>query len=295
MTVRLAVVLVALAGCTGDGTKPTETADTGGDTGADTGGDDTDLDTATRTDTGADTGTDTGAGGDTGLDDACGADVASVPIAVCAETTAPPAAGPTTSWYGFPFEFSGAGTVTEVGGALAVTPGSAALEGFELCDADFEQQVRLLDDLGETWTFGWDVDGAADAGSADAIAVGAVLGFYGVWVFETYSSAAALLVSDDLGPLFLFEQTERLTDEQRGGVGVSIDTTDTCVVDAEGAEHYLVEFSWTDGSAQLRSSQEVTIPLPDRDLDLILGGAWEYLYCTDGCALIEWAAWAEAP
>jgi hypothetical protein len=197
--------------------------------------------------------------------------------------------------YGYddPLAVSGTGLVTEVGAGLAAIPGSESIEGFGRCGAQ-EHQVRIVDEAGETWTFGWDLSGAVDDLSADLILPGSELDFFAAFAWYGYSSGSAILLSDDVGPLFVLERgVEDSVLEPE--VVIDLVTEEACVVDAEGLEYYQATFTWTDGEVALWSGQTATIPLAGRDLEVVLGDAYTMLECADGCSEAWWAGWAEEP
>jgi hypothetical protein len=205
-------------------------------------------------------------------------DVAEIEARVCAETTAAVA-----SSYGYGEDLV-AGEVTEVGGALA--DAGTRVPGFQPC-TDEAHQVRLVDGDGETWTVGWDLEGPVDEGSTDAIGVGDVVSLRVASTALGYSTALALVLSDDTGPLALFEQNgPGLTDAERGGVSVRIDRRHDCEID--GKSHHLVTFSGPEGSLSLRSGQSGTIEATDRTLTLDLARSWDQV-CTDACSATTWA------
>lgn len=224
----------------------------------------------------------------------CPADPIVYPAA-CAETTAPPPETTTTygSMYGYGPARSGAGTLVAVGDALSTVPGSAALDGFEVCGAAHDHQVRVEDEDGETWTFGWDVDGAVDDGSLDALTVGDTVDFYAVWRFLGYSVGSAIVLADADGPLFVLELNQILDDAQRGGVGVASAGECSGTSDGRAFDFTEIEFTWADGSTQLWPGDDTTIALPNRSVSWLLGDASYLQGCLDGCGETWWAGWAE--
>jgi hypothetical protein len=239
----------------------------------------------------------------TGTPNACPADVELLWAALCVETTAlldgptSTLGGPTPgSWVGYEdIDATGTGTVTEVGGALAAVPGSVPAPGFDACDVDHAQQVRLIDDAGATWTVGWDLSRSPlDDRSADGIAVGEVLDFLVRFRWLGWSTSRALLLSDAGGPRVLFETHEELSDTQLGGVSVEIDYDDTCFTPGEHfplVEHYRVTLTGPGGTVDLRSGQQATLATAGRDLDFTVTGSFWYDDCADGCGGTELAAW----
>lgn len=210
----------------------------------------------------------------------------------CVETTA--VLDPSGDPYTAPIVYQGTGTVVDVGGVLPTLGGSAPIHGFQACDTSHTHQIRLLDGDGETWTFGWDVDGAIDDDSAATISDGATIDFYAAWVFLSYSAAAAVLLSDATGPLFLLELNEPLDDPKRGGVSVR-PTGQTCTgaIGGTSFEFYQHAFGWEDGSADLWGGQSASIPLPKRSMTWVLGDSSYMKGCLDGCSQTWWAGWAE--
>jgi hypothetical protein len=244
------------------------------------------------TDTGTGTGTGTGT-------DACPADVEVLTVAMCVETTAPPSTVSTGSYASSSSstaDASGAGTITEVGGALPAFADSARFGQFRPCGPEHTQQVRLVDDTGATWTVGWGIDGPIDDASADAFAVGAPVDFHAHYSWTYFFSSRGVVLSDADGPQFLYETHGVLTDAERGGVTVELDRTDLCVVaDPDGdIEHDQVVFTGPDGPVTLRSGQQATVALAARDLDLTVAGSYWYTDCSDGCGESLWTGW-ESP
>jgi hypothetical protein len=235
--------------------------------------------------------TSTGTTGDTGTVGTCADEVSPQTYQACVETTL---AGVEPADYDHPLVLGGTGVVTEVGGDLDPVPGSAPVAGFGPCGPAETHQVRIVDEAGEIWTFGWDVSGAADDDSADAIVPGSELDFHASFVWYAYSAAGAVLLSDDVGPLFLLE-TGVEESSLEPDVVVELQRDESCVVEADGYEYYQVSFTWTDGAATLWPGDTATVPLPGRDLEVVLGDAFEMLDCLDGCSDMWWAGWAEAP
>jgi hypothetical protein len=212
----------------------------------------------------------------------------------CVETTAPPATYRSSSFMTSTV-MEGRGEVLELGGVLPTIAGSEPMQGFEACSTAHTHQLRLLDEGGETWTFGWDLEGTIDDDSLASIEEGATLDFYASWAFLGYSSSGAVLLFDSDGPLFLLELERALDDAQRGGVSVLFGE-DRCLTTDDGGqqwEHYQHVVSWTDGSAELWGGQSVVIPLPARSLDFVLGDSSWMVDCADSCGQTWWAGWAE--
>jgi hypothetical protein len=252
------VSLLGMAACTGK-SPSTSTADTG----------------APSVDS-ADTGTAT--------DDTCPPDIVPLAISACAESTIAPSPDD---------EYSGTALLTEAGPALEAVPDSVALHGFDACDGTFPHQVRLVDDYGDIWTFGWEIEGDLDEESTQTLLPGTDLGFaVKARVDGKSGNALALLLADAVGPVLLYESHPLLSEEQRG-MSVDLDYTVSCM---EGSrEHFGVTYAWAEGSVTLQSGQTATVPLPGRELFLLQGSAHEQTDCTDGCSSIEAMGWAEPP
>jgi hypothetical protein len=239
--------------------------------------------------------------GDTGpaaTADACGAGVARMEVALCAETTADGAfAEPTTGTYYATYEARVSGTVTEIGGALPPVADASRL--LAACGPEHAWQVRLVDAAGETWTVGWSVPDAALGPSGEGLALGDTVDLVvrnDPTVFGP--PREAILLADAGGPRVLFETIGLLTEAERGGVAAEVHNQDTCLtaetsVDFPMVEHYLVTLSGPAGGVSLRSGQQATIA-GARDLDVVVTQAYRWPDCADGCSASEMGAW-ESP
>jgi hypothetical protein len=231
--------------------------------------------------------------GDTGVPPSlrCPADVTSLFARVCASTDA--ALAPPTGYGGYG-DFEITGEVSEVGGVLARV--GDAVPGFAPCGSTDLQQVRVTNDLGETWTVGWDIEGPVDDASADAVLVGAPVTLHLVSGYGGYVLVNGFVLSDEVGPLVLFEENgPELTDAERDDVGVDVDTSDRCLVQTSygRVEHYLVTFGGPSGSLSLRSGQSGTVDGSNRALSMSLASSDWALGCADGCGSTVWAGWEE--
>jgi hypothetical protein len=240
--------------------------------------------------------------GDTGASStatalACPADVGPLSIEVCVETTAPRGYTDTggsgtvhTFWW---TAFEGSGTVTAVGGVLPAIPDSAPMEGFSSCGPEHVNQVRLLDDDGAIWTFGWDAawttTDAATVTPSTALEFAISLDY---WIF---GAALSFVLSDAVGPVVLFELPGQLDTAGRFGITVETHLDDYCLAEDERwggmVEHSRMSLTWPGASADLRSGQSATIELPGRDLEATVPWAYNFPDCLDGCSGYSWAAW----
>lgn len=217
-------------------------------------------------------------------------------LRMCVESTVVPST-PSTSASDAPTQASGSGVVSATSsgtaGGLPTVDGSVPLGWFEACSADFAEQVRLVDGIGVTWTFGWDLEGSTvEAGSADGFTVGESIDWFARSELGN-PPVYTLLLADGVGPKLLIEQPENgLTEAQRGGVSVEVHHEDFCWVAMPygDVQHFDVAFAWPGGGVDLRSGMTATVPA-SRSLDVtVVQSSWQS-DCTDGCGLSQWTAW----
>jgi hypothetical protein len=242
-------------------------------------------------------------------------DLQVLPLSVCAETTAPrPARAPGDAT---PLVCAGSGSIVEAGlvedpststgtatGTTTTTitgppppPGPRSIEGFPTCAGQPGVRVRLVDDEGYSWTFGWALDDRTDA-SALALEPGEVLDFEIRWLPEAQpsdqGSRAALVLSEDQRLQLVYERGLVLTQAERGGIGVEL-LQDGCVpYPYSYDQHDVVAVSWCDGSSLLRTGDSGTVGVlgaDDTQLDFHVAAAYENVEgdCVIGCKTQAWA------
>jgi hypothetical protein len=176
-------------------------------------------------------------------------------------------------------------------------PGPRSIEGFPTCAGQPGVRVRLVDDEGYSWTFGWALDDRTDA-SALALEPGEVLDFEIRWLPEAQpsdqGSRAALVLSEDQRLQLVYERGLVLTQAERGGIGVEL-LQDGCVpYPYSYDQHDVVAVSWCDGSSLLRTGDSGTVGVlgaDDTQLDFHVAAAYENVEgdCVIGCKTQAWA------
>lgn len=216
----------------------------------------------------------------------CADDVVRLGFVLCVESTAT-VESPTT----FGQVLQGSGRVTAVG-AVDPIAGSVPIGAFPACDLSEGQRVRLVDDAGETWTFGWDIDGPVDDDSSASVLVGSTVDFHTAWAWTYGPTDFALLLADADGPLFLLERWDQLTEAERG---FAFDPSSaSCTVGPDpGWDYHSVTFVGAVGEVVLWPGQTSGLSLSTREVQVVLGDYSFVDPCpSDWCADRWWATWA---
>lgn len=201
--------------------------------------------------------------GDSTVSERCSPDVRLISLGLCVESTAGarrPARGLSRAW-----EVSG--TVDRVG-SLTSKPAADAL-GFVSCEG--ATGVQLTDVDGDVWTVGVgfvDAEPAASDRSVDATFLDAVTPGEEVSLALRIHSEhgwwrEAWTITDETGLLSLVEQNGALTDEQRAGVRVQVDPSQSCSGPGPTAgsrtPHYAVLVDGPESTHRLYSGQQAAI------------------------------------
>lgn len=236
----------------------------------------------TSGDGGGDSGPDTGT--DTGLP-ACPVEVHLEAVA-CLESTGEVPVG--TGYSGGDVGGAVDGAVSELG-APASLAGSAAVGGFSACDGA-ERIVRIVDDVGETWTVGWSVEGDVDA-LPDSLGVGSLVTLAFEWRLAGYSLSRNLVISDPGGPRFVFASSG-LDSALIAPLEVNFAWRDDCPAIVEGVAWDETPITFTGvNTLTLFSGQAGSVALADRTLDVVVPASAWMSGCADGCGTYEWVGW----